>query len=90
MRILTVSIRLALLAGMLQDHVKADHVAVDWTRNITYRGISIHRVDKFLDIPYGKDTSGAKRFAPPEPFDPVPNSVVDASAPGPVCRNQQK
>ncbi|EKG17208.1 Carboxylesterase type B [Macrophomina phaseolina MS6] len=60
--------------------------AVDTKHNITYHGLTENAVDKFLNIPYAQDTSGARRFAPPLPYVFPPNVThYDASAAGPVC-----
>ncbi|ROV91945.1 hypothetical protein VSDG_07593 [Cytospora chrysosperma] len=59
----------------------------DTSRNITYVGLRTVNgsVEKFLNIPYGADTSGPGRFANPRPAVIPPGSVVNASAEGPVC-----
>ena len=56
--------------------------------NVTYHGISNHGVDTFLNIPFGQDTSGAGRFAPPKPFIPAQNTVINATTAGPACPQQ--
>lgn len=53
--------------------------------HITYRGTTSGRVEHFHNIKYGHDTSGARRFAPPEPYVPPEGSVLDATRPGPAC-----
>ncbi|KAF2083610.1 alpha/beta-hydrolase [Saccharata proteae CBS 121410] len=75
-----------LLANQLDSCVATSTpLAVDNGRDITYQGISSNGVENFLNIPYGKDTSGARRFAPPLPLQ-IPNgSVINAMAEGPVC-----
>lgn len=57
----------------------------DRRTNVTYHGISNHGVDTFLNIPYGQDTSGAGRFAPPKPFVPAHNSIINATVDGAAC-----
>jgi carboxylesterase type B len=52
---------------------------------VTYVGTSNNGIDKFLSIPYGQDTSGKYRFAPPRPYTPQPGSTIRATAPGPAC-----
>lgn len=60
--------------------------ATDTKQNITYHGFAENAVDKFLNIPYGQDTSGSRRFAPPIPYVFPPNvTYYDASVTGPVC-----
>jgi hypothetical protein len=56
--------------------------------NITYIGTSTNNVDTFLEIPYGQDTSGENRFAPPKPFIPAPNTIFNATLSGPACPQQ--
>ena len=53
--------------------------------NVSYHGVSGHGIDSFLNIPFGQDTGGLGRFAPPKPFIPAHNTVFNATAPGPVC-----
>lgn len=57
----------------------------DRRTNVTYQGISDHGLDTFLNIRFGQDTSGAGRFAPPKPFIPAQNSIINATTAGPVC-----
>jgi hypothetical protein len=57
----------------------------DRRTNVTYHGISNHGVDTYLNIPYGQDTSGSGRFAPPKPFIPAHNSIINATTAGPAC-----
>ena len=58
----------------------------DTKQNVTYQGLVENTVEKFLNIPYGRDTSGQKRFSNPEPYVFPPNvSVYDASKNGPAC-----
>lgn len=58
---------------------------IDARANVSYQGISTDGVDSFLNIHYGEDTSGSGRFAPPSPFVPAPNSVVNATTKGAAC-----
>jgi carboxylesterase type B len=60
----------------------------DTRTNLSYQGVSTNGVDSFLNIRYGQDTSGAGRFAPPIPFIPAPNSVINATANGAACPQQ--
>ncbi|KAL0063547.1 hypothetical protein AAF712_009556 [Marasmius tenuissimus] len=60
--------------------------AVDANNNITYLGTRGYGVEKFLNIPYGQDTSGEKRFASPEAYQFAANvSTYDARVAGPIC-----
>ena len=56
--------------------------------NVSYQGVVGDGVETFLNIPYGQDTSGAGRFAPPKPFIPARNTVVNATVAGPDCPQQ--
>ena len=52
---------------------------------VIYTGGFLSGIEHFGNIKYAQDTSGARRFAPPEPFIPAPDSVVNAAARGPAC-----
>ncbi|OTA82015.1 hypothetical protein M434DRAFT_37307 [Hypoxylon sp. CO27-5] len=52
---------------------------------VTYRGVTKGYVEHFLNIKYAHDTSGRRRFAPPEPYTPPKGSEIAATAPGPAC-----
>jgi carboxylesterase type B len=60
----------------------------DRRTNVTYHGISNDGLDTFLNIPFGQDTSGSGRFAPPKPFIPAHNTVINATTAGPACPQQ--
>lgn len=53
--------------------------------DVTYRGIVKGAVEDFHNIKFAHDTSGARRFAPPEPYTPPKGSVIDATVSGPAC-----
>lgn len=78
---------LALLATAAAPAAATFPTVVDTTHNITYFGLTTVNatVEKFLNIPYGADTSGAARFANPSPAVIPSGSIVNASAQGPVC-----
>lgn len=57
--------------------------------HVTYSGVSIGSVEHFHNIRYAHDTSGHRRFAPPEPYVPPEGSVLDATTPGPACPQSQ-
>ncbi|KUI67151.1 Lipase 1 [Cytospora mali] len=77
---------LGLGASALGNRAAAPTV-VDPSTNITYVGLHTINgtIEKFLNIPYGADTSGPGRFANPRPAVIPPGSVINASAEGPVC-----
>lgn len=52
---------------------------------ITYQGTSRGSVEHFHNLKYAHDTSGSRRFAPPEPYVPPEGSHLDATSPGPAC-----
>ncbi|KAI5865150.1 Alpha/Beta hydrolase protein [Durotheca rogersii] len=52
---------------------------------VTYRGTVHDSVEHFQNIRFAHDTSGERRFAPPEPYAPPEGSEVDATAPGLAC-----
>ena len=60
-------------------------IVQDKHRNISYVGKTGSGVEKFLNIFYAEDTSGARRFSPPVPVTPVPGLVIDATSIGAVC-----
>ncbi|KAI0448612.1 alpha/beta-hydrolase [Xylaria acuta] len=53
---------------------------------VTYQGVTNeNEIEHYLNIRYAHDTSGARRFAPPEPFTPPKGSQISAKEPGPAC-----
>jgi carboxylesterase type B len=89
MRVLS-SIAAAILATtVLPTVVLAQPYVVDYSKNVSYYGItSTPGVETFLGIPYGKDTSGANRFAPPQAFEPPAGYLYNATVAGPSCPQQ--
>lgn len=51
----------------------------------SYRGKTSGAIDHFQNIKYGHDTSGSRRFTPPEPYIPDNGDEIDATQPGPAC-----
>lgn len=56
----------------------------------SYRGTTLGSIEHFQNIKYGHDTSGARRFAPPEPFVPRDGEEIDATSPGPACAQMRE
>ncbi|EPE31992.1 alpha/beta-Hydrolase [Glarea lozoyensis ATCC 20868] len=56
---------------------------------VTYHGIISQSIEHFQNIKYAHDTSGQRRFSPPESFIPPPGTIVDALSPGPSCLQTQ-
>jgi carboxylesterase type B len=57
---------------------------------VTYHGITESSgLESFQNIPFGQDTSGEGRFAPPRPYVPPQNAVINATVPGPACPQQK-
>jgi carboxylesterase type B len=78
---------IVLLYAISLEHQPPAYV-VDTRTNVSYQGLSVDRVDSFLGIHYGQDTGGAGRFAPPKPFIPARNSVINATVAGAACPQQ--
>ena len=75
---------------LLAASASSSPTVTDTKQNVTYQGLVENAVEKFLNIPYGQDTSGQKRFSNPEPYVFPPNiSVYDASKNGPSCPQDQ-
>ena len=53
--------------------------------NVSYHGTLEGQVEQFLNIFYGQNTGGANRFAPPKPYVPSRNTLIDATTPGAAC-----
>ncbi|KAI4861913.1 Alpha/Beta hydrolase protein [Hypoxylon rubiginosum] len=52
---------------------------------VTYHGTTQGPVEHFQNIKFAHDTSGERRFSPPELYTPVEGSEIDATAPGSAC-----
>ncbi|KAF9261260.1 alpha/beta-hydrolase [Marasmius fiardii PR-910] len=60
--------------------------ATDTKNNVNVHGIQHNGVEQFLNIPYGQDTGGEKRFTNPERFVFPPNTTeYNATLLGPIC-----
>ncbi|KAH9892085.1 alpha/beta-hydrolase [Xylariomycetidae sp. FL2044] len=75
---------LLLLSLTLSLLVTADPVVRLGSSQISYRGTTKDSIEHFQNIKFAQDTSGPRRFAPPQAYTP-PDGEVDATAPGPAC-----
>lgn len=76
---------IALLGLTLSLSVVADEVVQIGESGISYRGTTKGPIEYFEKIKFAHDTSGERRFAPPEPYTPPDGSEIDATVPGPAC-----
>lgn len=76
---------LLVLSGLYGQHALADPLVTLPNSEVAYRGTTAGSVEHFQNIKFAHDTSGARRFAPPQPFVPTPGTEVDATTPGAVC-----
>ncbi|KAI5920167.1 Alpha/Beta hydrolase protein [Camillea tinctor] len=76
---------LAFLGLAISYSVTAEPIVKLQGSGVTYRGVTKSSIDHFQNIKFAHDTSGERRFAPPEPFLPEEGSEVDATEPGPAC-----
>jgi carboxylesterase type B len=82
-------ISVILTSALLPAVVIANPYVVDYAKKVSYYGItSSPGIETFLGIPYGQDTSGENRFAPPQAFSPVLGYVYNATVAGPSCPQQ--
>jgi carboxylesterase type B len=86
MHVALVTRRFAALTLALSYSAVAEPVVQLPGSGVTYQGrTNENNVEHFLNIKYAQDTSGARRFAPPEPFTPPDDSRISAVDPGPAC-----
>lgn len=52
---------------------------------VSYRGVARDAVEDFHNVKFAHDTSGKRRFAPPEPYTPPEGTEIDATSHGPAC-----
>jgi hypothetical protein len=74
-----------LIVSAFNSNQALSTLVTDARTNVTYLGISQNGVESFLNIHYGLDTAGAARFAPPVPFIPARNTVINATVKGAAC-----
>ncbi|KAI2776169.1 Alpha/Beta hydrolase protein [Daldinia loculata] len=75
----------AFLGLILGASVTAGAVGKLQNSNVTYRGFTSGSIEHFQNIRFGRDTSGERRFAPPEIYTPPAGSEIDATVPGRPC-----
>jgi carboxylesterase type B len=75
----------ALVCLVASGVVFGEPVVTNQQTKVTYRGTTSGSVEHFMNIRFAQDTSGHRRFAPPEPYVPPEGSEVDATTPGPAC-----
>lgn len=78
-------LRTAVVGLVLSATVVAEPVVKLDTSEITYRGAALGSVEDFHNIKFAHDTSGSRRFAPPEPYTPADGSEIDGTSYGPAC-----
>jgi carboxylesterase type B len=54
-------------------------------QQVTYNGLERNGIEIFLNVKYGRDTSGENRFKPPRAYIPTPGSNISATSYGPAC-----
>ncbi|KAK8054437.1 alpha/beta-hydrolase [Apiospora phragmitis] len=77
-------ILLSVLAAPARSAPSTPVVAVEGL-GVEYRGVARPSVEEFNSVKFAQDTSGPRRFAPPEPYTPPKGTVVDATAPASAC-----
>ncbi|KAK7942714.1 alpha/beta-hydrolase [Apiospora aurea] len=84
-RILFYAAALLALASNISAAPQDPIVTVD-SLGVKYRGLARDSVEEFNSVKFAEDTSGSRRFAPPEPYvPPRDGGVIDATAPAPAC-----
>ncbi|KAF2877073.1 Alpha/Beta hydrolase protein [Massariosphaeria phaeospora] len=71
--------------GFLCNHATASPVVRIEKSQISYRGTTVDSIEHFQNVKFAQDTSGKRRFAPPELYTPPVGSEVDASTAGTAC-----
>ncbi|KAI0477365.1 alpha/beta-hydrolase [Xylariaceae sp. FL0804] len=78
-------LRAIILAMVMSLVAVAEPIAVLQDSNVTYHGSVTDTTEHFMNIKFAHDTSGKRRFAPPEPYAPPKGSKIIATRPGPAC-----
>lgn len=77
--------RTAFLGLVISANVIAEPIVHLDTSKVAYRGVARGSVEDFHNIKFAHDTSGQRRFAPPEPYTPPDGTEIDGTSPGPAC-----
>lgn len=77
--------RTVLLGLVLTGTTVAEPVVRLEESRVSYRGVARDLVEDFHNIKFAYDTSGPRRFAPPEPYNPPDGTEIDGTSPGPAC-----
>jgi carboxylesterase type B len=75
----------SVLLALLGITVKAHRPLVNIPGGPIISGYSESGTEHFLGVPFGQDTSGSNRFAPPKPVIVIPGAKIDGTVPGPAC-----
>ncbi|KAK9311588.1 alpha/beta-hydrolase [Lipomyces starkeyi] len=77
------------LCNLLASSLAAPSVTLE-PSNVMFEGVTAdeYRVEQFMNIRFGHDTSGSNRFRHPKAFQYTENSIVDASMTGTACPQQ--
>ncbi|KAJ4419064.1 hypothetical protein N0V82_005187 [Gnomoniopsis sp. IMI 355080] len=78
-------VRAVLIGLAINTAVTAEPLVKLPTSQVKYRGVDRYMVEDFHNIKFAHDTSGQRRFAPPEPFAPPDGTEIDGTSPGPAC-----
>ncbi|KAI1397828.1 Alpha/Beta hydrolase protein [Hypoxylon fuscum] len=78
-------LRTALLGLSFSYTIAAEPIVKFEGIKVTYRGTRQGSVEHFQNIRFAHDTSGERRFSPPEAYTPPEGSEIDATTPGLAC-----
>jgi carboxylesterase type B len=79
----------ALLTSITLKQVSEGPTVSNSRTQVIYQGILSNTAEHFENIKYAYETSGERRFAPPEAFQPPPNTTIDATSRGAACPQLQ-
>lgn len=78
-------LQVALFGVLCRQVTVAEPLIRNKKTQVTYRGTTLDLVEYFQNVKFAHDTSGERRFSPPEPYFPPTGSEVDATFPGAAC-----